>query len=232
MTQRFVDKNLQPVPSRTRTSLLPLKQQGNAPAEEDAIESLQHITFRFNGYLFALPSQDVLRVVATPSPEQGGFIAMGMVQLGPYSIQILDLAVLLELKQPEKQASKEAVAVGEDADENPPFLLVLKGAEQTDEKRFWGIALPAPPDLMDVPLYALKPVPAHQRLTPSLKWISHIVSYDLDSQRRSLLILDLSLITDAGRQSQPTVDTFDVKEITPPLDVQPKGPVPLKLQEL
>jgi len=188
--------------------------------------SLQHITFRFNDYLFALPSQDVLRVVATPSPEQGGFIAMGMVQLGPYSIQILDLAVLLELKQTEKAA----VAQREDTDENPPFLLVLKGTAQTDEKRFWGIALQAPPDLMDVPLYALKPVPAHQRLTPSLKWISHIVSYDLDSQRRSLLILDLSLITDSGRL--PTVDPFDVKAITPPLDVQPKKPIPLKLQDL
>ena len=158
--------------------------------EDNAPESTQYITFNLSGYLFGLPSKSILRVVGTPPANQGGLISMGMVQLGPYSIQIIDLVSLLALNDTSVRPSvsssraleKRKKAPTVDPEKNPPFLVVL----QNDEGEFWGIALHEPPDLMDVPDYALKPVPSHRRTTRSLQWVSHIVSYDLNSDRHSL----------------------------------------------
>lgn len=190
--------------------------------EDNAPESTQYITFNLAGYLFGLPSREILRVVATPPANKGGLISMGVVQLGPYSIQIIDLMSLLALNDTSNRPSMSSSRALENRkrapvtnpNQNPPFLVVL----QNDEGEFWGISLHEPPDLMDVPNYALKPLPAHRRTTQSLQWVSHIVSYDLNSDRHSLLVLDLSLILDPEGKVAPKLDD-DVRlsAIQPPL---------------
>ena len=195
-------------------------------AEDNAPESTQYITFNVSGYVFGLPSKAILRVVTTPPANKGGLISMGMVQLGPYNIQIIDLVSLLALDDTQskpsahssraierrKSASRKSERRESERREksssfvapakNPPFLVVL----QNTDGEFWGIALDEPPDLMDVPNYALKPVPEHRKTTRSLQWVSHIVSYDLNSNRHSLLILDLSLVIDPEGKAAPMLD--------------------------
>lgn len=180
-----------------------------------APEATQYLTFKVSGYLMALPGQEILRVVATPPPNQGGLVKMGLVQLGQYSIQIIDLSELLEIEPIEPTGHVEDMEHTErightdnsvsqlvshrhspypdkpnrtKPNQNPPFLMVL----QNVDKDLWGIALHEPPDLMEIPNYALKPIPPKQRQTRALRWVSHIVTYDLASNRQSLPILDLS----------------------------------------
>ena len=157
----------------------------NKPLAGEAIacdlpEETQYLTFRVADYLLALLSQQILRVVAIPPTGRDGLIDMGIVQLAQYSIQIIDLPKLLELKP-----AGDAASDGSSANR---FLIVL----QNDSKDLWGIAVQDPPDIMTVPNYALKPIPPAQRQTRALRWVSHVVTYDLSSNRHSLPILDLS----------------------------------------
>ncbi|WP_121971360.1 chemotaxis protein CheW [Leptolyngbya sp. BC1307] len=171
-------------------------------APEAAPETSKYATFQLSGYSFALPSLEILKIVPTPPPSQGGMVSMGLVQLEQYSIQILDLPALLTLKDNAQQPANIRSAFPSispkadlEASSNPPFLIVLQNAEQD----LWGIAMNEPPDLMDIPHYALKRLPPEKRLTKTLRWVSHVVTYDLEDSRHALLILDLPVLLAAQR---------------------------------
>lgn len=178
---------------------------------EEVPETTQYITFDLSNYRFAIPSHNIVKIVATPPANQGGLVSLGLVQLGPYSIQIIDIEALLSLNsaadkdnpRPSATSSrsleKRKKTDDELSEENPSFLVVLQNALQED---LWGVALTEPPDLIEVPDYALKPVPAQKRLGRSLRWVSHIVNYDLNSERHSLLVLDLSPILNPQQAAQ------------------------------
>ena len=117
--------------------------ESTAEAETD-----KYITFKLAGYLFALPSEAILKIVATPPPSQGGMVSMGLVQLEQYSIQIIDLIKLLSLQDQPKDIETSATSATSDSKnlvatptKNPPFLMVLQDAEDT----LWGIAVAPPP---------------------------------------------------------------------------------------
>ncbi len=200
-----------------------LNQATSAVSAAEA-ETDKYITFKLAGYLFALHSEAILKIVATPMPSQGGMVSMGLVQLEQYSIQIIDLINLLSLQNqsediqataspvPTKTKSK-ALAIT--LTENPPFLMVLQDAEDA----LWGIAVDEPPDLMDIPHYALKPVPSEKRLTRALRWVSHVVTYDLRGDRYTLLLLDLSalLAQEPIKAVDPGDDNF--LGIQPPVEL-------------
>jgi chemotaxis signal transduction protein len=190
--------------------------------DRDSAETQQYITFKLEDYLFALPSEAILKIVATPPPSQGGMVSMGLVQLEQYSIQIIDLIRLLNLKEQDiaraikktnKAVSLERVAEVTEttALKNPPFLIVLQDSDQ----ELWGIAVDEPPDLMDVPHYALKSVPAEKRLTRALRWISHVVTYDWQGDRHTLLLLDMAVLL-PSKQSEPLLELSFSSEIAPP----------------
>jgi purine-binding chemotaxis protein CheW len=182
-----------------------------APSHDrDRDETQQYITFKLADYLFALPSEAILRIVATPPPSQGGMVSMGLVQLEQYSIQIIDLIRLLNLKgqdiagaikKPNNALSPAEVAevTEPSASKNPPFLIVLQDSDQA----LWGIAVDQPPDLMDVPHYALKSVPDEKRLTRAFRWISHVVTYDWRGDRHTMLLLDMAILL-PSKPSEPT----------------------------
>ncbi|MGC1307496.1 MAG: chemotaxis protein CheW [Phormidesmis sp.] len=187
-------------------------------------ETTKYITFKLANYLFALPSQKILKIVATPPPSQGGMVSMGLVQLEQYSIQILDLINLLGLNKAAAKATSEmigspAAKLGgllkkdESSDENPPFLMVLQNADRD----LFGIAVDEPPDLMDIPSYALKSVPPEKRMTRTLRWISHVVTFDLGSNRHTLLLLDLDAILEF-RQPETNPENIDSLAIEPPIE--------------
>jgi chemotaxis signal transduction protein len=182
-------------------------------------ETDQYITFKLADYLCALPSEKILKIVATPPPSQGGMVSMGLVQLEQYSIQIIDLAKLLNGQGPDSakaatMANKTVTSAGftTAALKNPPFLMVLQDSAQ----KLWGIAVNEPPDLMDIPRYALKPVPAERRFTRALRWVSHVVTYDLGGNRHTLLVLDVAVFFSPD-QTEPTSETASFLQIEPPL---------------
>lgn len=192
-----------------------LSEFNNDISDTKTSDARKYITFKLADYLFALPSEDILKIVATPPPSQGGMVSMGLVQLEQYSIQTLDLPKLLGIKQQtEHQASSDLSDLTEaGSTENPPFLMVL----QNEAGDLWGIAVNEPPDLMDVPNYALKAVPAEKRLTRTLRWVSHVVTYDLGGDRHTLLILDISVLLEPQKVDLNTND-LNVLAIEPPLD--------------
>lgn len=151
----------------------------NTTAEES-----KFITFHLGGYLFALPSQDVLKIVVTPVPEQGGMVNMGLVQLGQYSIQVLELQSLLKLEHP----------AGDREISDPTFLIILRA-----EQGLWGIVVNQSPDLMNLSNSTLKPVPTSKRIAGALKGISHIVTYESDA--------DESAPADSAQSNPPTDDS-------------------------
>ena len=177
-------------------------------------DTRKYITFKLADYTFALPSEDILKIVPTPPPSQGGMVSMGLVQLEQYSIQTLNLPKLLGIKkQTADQASELSEMTEAGSTENPPFLMVL----QNEAGDLWGIAVHEPPDLMDVPNYALKAVPTEKRLTRTLRWVSHVVTYDLGGDRHTLLILAISILLEPQKSYLSTSDPTAVA-IEPPLD--------------
>ncbi|MFK8183465.1 MAG: hypothetical protein AB8B99_08825 [Phormidesmis sp.] len=199
---------------------------------QESSDAEKYITFKLADYLFALPSNKILKVVTTPSPNQGGMVSMGLVQLEQYSIQTLDLPKMMSLQVDavdtsgldlsktigERAPSSQVLAVDRpqksgtlDQGKNPPFLIVLQDADGT----LWGIAVNEPPDLMDIPQYALKPVPSEKRLTRTLRWVSHVVTYDLEGDRHTLLVLDLSVLFSTQPFNAPAEGKM-LLEIEPP----------------
>ncbi len=185
--------------------------------ENNTGQTNKYITFKMADYLFALPSEDILKIVATPSPSQGGMVSMGLVQLEQYSIQTLNLPKLLGLQQASAQDELDELTEAGSA-QNPPFLMVMQNAD----KDLWGIAVDEPPDLMDVPKYALKPVPPEKRLTRTLRWVSHVVTYDLGGDRHTLLILDIAVLL-APKQAEITTSAASFPGIEPPLEINNDG---------
>lgn len=199
------------------SSASPITPTGESPSKNPEKETNKYITFKISDYLFALPSEDILKVVATPPASQGGMVSMGLVQLEQYSIQILNLPTLLSIKE---KSTTEPGDVAEELTEagsvkNPPFLIVMQNADQ----ELCGIAVDAPPDLMDIPVYALKPVPHEKRLTRTLRWVSDVVTYDLGGERHTLLILDISVLL-APKQADANIDSSSFLTIEPPIDVE------------
>ncbi|MGD1866415.1 MAG: hypothetical protein ACFB0D_17835 [Phormidesmis sp.] len=193
-------------------------------------QTVEYITFKVGKYLFALPSQTILKVVATPPPSQGGMVSMGLVQLEQYSIQIINLLELLGLRKisssspsTDKHAHSEQPAHSKintlqkkeqatETNPNPPFLMVF----QNSTEDLCAIAVETPPDLMKIPNDTLKPVPPENRLTKALRWVSHIVIYEAGGSRHTLLILDLPLLLASSQTKTPKVEA-PIFAIEPPV---------------
>ena len=147
----------------------------------------KYITFKVGGYLFALPSQSVLKIMMTPSPEQGGLIDMGLVQLSQYSIQLLELPALLKLEQkdveqkPNKKQTEEKTSVQTSILTNDATFLIILQAEQ----ELWGIVVERSPDLRTISDSELKSVSTSQKLSGALKGVSHVVIYEPVTDERS-----------------------------------------------
>ena len=72
---------------------------------------------------------------------------------------------------------------------------------------------------MDIPHYALKPVPSEKRVTRALRWVSHVVTYDLDGDRHTLLLLDLSALLAQEPTSAANPSDENFLGIEPPLEL-------------
>lgn len=202
--------------NQTALTLPPLSE-----ATDSDSKAYKYITFRLSDYLFALPSEDILKVVATPPPSQGGMVSMGLVQLGQYSIQILDLSKILGLQginAPKDNESKSLLysskSVDVDSIQNPPFLMVLRSADKT----LWGVAVHEPPDLVEISPQALSPVPPEQRAFGTLRGVSYVGTSGLEGDRHTLLILDMATLLTQRQIDIPTSSLFTT--IEPPVEIK------------
>lgn len=145
--------------------------------DNDTSAIAKFITFKIADYWFALPMEVILKVVNCPSLDQGGIVPLGLVQLGPHTIQLLDLHGVFGLGNTPPPTQL-------------PFLLVLRGAQ----KRLWGITLASPPDLIELPLTTFHSVSVDRRFVPKKQWISHIAILSEQEISRTLLLLDLKAV--------------------------------------
>lgn len=135
------------------------------------------ITFEVAGYWFVLPMAVTLRIVNCPPPSQGGTVGLGLVQLGPHIIRLLNL-------HQEFGHSPEAIPT------QAPFLIVVRNPQ----KELWGIALDVPPDLIELPLKIFKPVSLEPPFDHKTNWISHMAVVAEQEHTRTLLLLDVHAI--------------------------------------
>ncbi|MEM8610978.1 MAG: chemotaxis protein CheW [Cyanobacteria bacterium P01_H01_bin.105] len=133
------------------------------------------ITFKVADHWFALPMDTVLKIVNCPSPNRGGMVNLGLVQLGSHTIHLLDVYRTVGL-------SSGAEPLGQ-----PPFLLVLRN----NQKKLWGLPLEAPPDLIELPCKVFNPVSTDKHFMSKKQWISHIAVISDQTTNRTLLLLDL-----------------------------------------
>ncbi|MEM7065159.1 MAG: chemotaxis protein CheW [Cyanobacteria bacterium P01_B01_bin.77] len=144
----------------------------------------KYISFQVASYWYVIPVTEILKVVNCPPPSQGGVVGLGVVQLGPHTIQLLDLEQLFGSEAIARENLKST------------YLVVLQRQENT----LWGIALGAPPDLVELSSAVLKPFALAEHGTSQNPWISHVGVISEQTCKRTYLQLDLDTLL------QPKVD--------------------------
>lgn len=135
----------------------------------------KYITFPLANYWCVVPVAEILKIVNCPSFEQGGVVELGVVQLGPHTIQLLDLYQLFEGATRTKTSTPSTC------------LIVL----QAKNKALWGILLETLPDLIELLPTDLKPVSLDEHFTTHSPWISHVGVLSKSDDSRTFLQLDL-----------------------------------------
>ena len=138
-------------------------------------ELSKYVTFQVASYWYVIPVTEILKIVNCPPPSQGGMVGLGLVQLGPHTIQLVDLNQIFE------HELTNTVSI------TPSFLIVLHQQENT----LWGIALDTPPDLIELSSNDLKPVSLAEHSAPQSPWITHVGVVNKQNSEQAFLQLDL-----------------------------------------
>ena len=133
------------------------------------------IVFRIADCLLALPMNNVLKVINSPSVNSGGLKAMGLVQLGRHTIRVLDLYHELSPKQPLPSPG------------NQPFLVITR----SPQGELLGLSVDEPPNLMELPRESLRSVPQSERQSGVSKLISHAAVISQKQATTTIFLLDL-----------------------------------------
>lgn len=153
-------------------------------------EPEKYIIFQLVSYWYVIPVAEILKIVNCPSPKNGGIVDLGMVQLGPHTVQLLNLHQIFEI----------------DGNTTPSygFLVVLK----FQDHGLWGITLNATPDLIELPSDTLNPVSLTGELTAQSPCISHVGIVSEETGNRTLLRLDVkALIQRHGKPQNQLAQT-------------------------
>lgn len=137
----------------------------------------KYISFQVASYWYVIPVTEILKVVNCPPPSQGGVVGLGVVQLGPHTIQLLDLEQIFGGDATTRATLKST-------------LVVLQHQGNT----LWGIALGTAPDLVELPSAALKPVTLADHGTSQNPWISHVGVIQGQTCKQTYLQLDLETL--------------------------------------
>jgi chemotaxis signal transduction protein len=144
----------------------------NQPESADVQNILQVIVFSAVGHQLALPAALILKVMNYPADRQTSHL--GVLYIGQAAVKILNL----RSQQPEL------------VETSPPerFLIIL----QSRPGELCGIGVDQPPDLLDLPLSSLQPLPATHQTSYLLKMATHVARINQDGDVSTLFLLDPS----------------------------------------
>jgi purine-binding chemotaxis protein CheW len=147
------------------------------------------IVFKIADYLLALPISDVLKVINCSAVENRGLRTMGVIQLGPHTIRILDLHL------PQLNSGGLPQLPG-----NQPFLVITR----TPQGELYAIAVDEPPNLMEIPLEMMRSLPPSHRQSSGLEMVSHAAVISQDEVTTTIFLLDVKrILNTAIKDSHP-----------------------------
>ncbi|MCG9887265.1 MAG: chemotaxis protein CheW [Cyanobacteria bacterium] len=141
-------------------------------------ETLRAICFGVEGYRFALPVTAISKVAHCPSLDGTDLGKAGLVHIDSQVIQILDLRTLLHPHAPEP-----APAIA------PEQFLVVAHCQGRAPV---GIPTDAPPDLLEIPRAAVRPLPPHGDRAHLSNLATFVAVLGTDGQETSIFLLDLA----------------------------------------
>ncbi|MEQ9624770.1 chemotaxis protein CheW [Coleofasciculus chthonoplastes] len=134
-------------------------------------DTQKYIVFKVSDCLMSLPMENVLKVLNTPSNESG-WNAMGLLQIGDYTIRIVDL--------------HEQLNPDHDADStNLQSFLVITNPVEGD---LFGIVVDDPPNLIELNPDLIRKLPKYNRRLPM---VSHAAILQENEVKTTIFMLDL-----------------------------------------
>jgi purine-binding chemotaxis protein CheW len=134
-------------------------------------DTQKYIVFKISDSLMSLPMDNVLKVLNTPSNESG-WNAMGLLQIGDYTIRIVDLH---EQLNPNYDANST----------NLQSFLVITNPIEGD---LFGIIVDEPPNLIELNPDLIRKLPKYNRRLPM---VSHAAVLQENEQKTTIFMLDL-----------------------------------------
>jgi len=134
-------------------------------------DSQKYIVFKISDCLMSLPMGNVLKVLNTPSNETG-WNAMGLLQIGDYTIRIVDLHQQLN---PDHDTDST----------NLQSFLVITNPVEGD---LFGIVVDEPPNLIELNPDLIRKLPKYNRRLPM---VSHAAVFQENDKKNTIFMLDL-----------------------------------------
>jgi chemotaxis signal transduction protein len=128
----------------------------------------------------ALSLDNVLRVIQYSPRQREQLNALGLTQIGRYTIKILDLHQSLGFKQTDRAA------------EDPVFLVIT----HSPQGHLYGIPVYLPPDLIEIPLRLMQLLPLQDHLSNILSMASHAAVISENEVTTTVFLLDLKRVKD------------------------------------
>ncbi|WP_416673705.1 chemotaxis protein CheW [Egbenema bharatensis] len=128
------------------------------------------IVFSIATYRFALPLDQVLRVVNYPNPADNPLQSIGLIHLGRHVVKVLNLHQLISVGHSTDPAKPPAL-------EPPSFLLLLA----SPHGELYGIPLDHPPDVVECTATQIQRLPQSHHPSHAIERLSHAVIHSAES---------------------------------------------------
>jgi len=134
-------------------------------------DTQKNIVFKISDCLISLPMDNVLKVLNTPSNESG-WNAMGLLQIGDYTIRIVDLHQQLNPNYDTDSTNLQS------------FLVITNPIEGD----LFGIIVDEPPNLIELNPDLIRKLPKYNRRLPM---VSHAAVLQENEKKTTIFMLDL-----------------------------------------
>jgi len=152
------------------------------------------IVFQIADYFFALPIQDVLKVLNCPSEVRGNLRSMGLVQMGRHLIRVWDWheeLASLGSPQPLLVNSNATELVPTGIFPTPPVKQTFLVITRDYQRDLCGIAVDEPPNLVELPLELTQRLPESQHQSGVFEMVSHAAVLSSEALTTTIFILDV-----------------------------------------
>jgi chemotaxis signal transduction protein len=137
----------------------------------------KYIVFSVAAYRFALPVEQVLRVIRRPASTHGQFNEIGLLQIDRYIIKILDLYQSFQTGATDSLQQRSLLVITHDF-----------------QGHLYGIPVCAPPDLVELPPSVVQPLPEPNSYSSLPERISYAVATSSSTTALPIFLLDLQRV--------------------------------------